>query len=133
MTIRTVDTRKKIQTWEELRPALADGKWKILAGSFDPLTADAAARIESSAEEGRRLLIVVQPISHALFDDASRALLLAALRAVDAVTIETSDEWRTVAAENPAVDISDEARLSIQMQSEFEQLVLSRQRVRSEK
>lgn len=132
MTIQTVDTREKIQTWEELRPALANGKWRILAGSFDPLTAEVAARIESGAEAGRKLLIVVQPISHALFDSASRALLLAALRAVDAVMIETSDDWRTVVAKNAAAAVSDEAKVSVQMQREFEQLVVSRQRAHSE-
>ncbi|MGA8594935.1 MAG: hypothetical protein WB676_09350 [Bryobacteraceae bacterium] len=121
-----MDTRQKIQTFEELRPVLARGAWTILAGEFDPLTPALAARVQSRVLPGCRLLAVIQPGSDALLDAPSRAVLIAALRAVDAVMIETSDEWRAFAATNPDLRIIDDRKACMRDRLEFERLVIGR-------
>jgi hypothetical protein len=126
-----VDTRKKIKTWEELHPDLMEGGWKVLVCSFDPMTADLAMRIESVAEDGEHLLIVIRPSENALFDSDARAKLAAGLRSVDAVMIETSPDWRVIAGTNARVTIVDEGGCAPR-RIEFEHLVIARQRASAE-
>jgi hypothetical protein len=121
-----VDTRQKIKTFEELRPTLAHDEWTIFAGEFDPLTPNLAAHIQSFVSPCRRLLIVVQPGSGELLDPASRAVLIAALRAVDAVMIETSTEWRALAALNPSLRVIEDREACLRDRREFEQIVIDR-------
>jgi hypothetical protein len=121
-----VDTREKIKTFEELRSLLGQGAWTILAGAFDPLTPDQAARVQSCVSPGRRLLVVIQSSSDELLDSASRVVLMAALRAVDAVMIETSDEWRVLAARNTDIRVIEDRDASLRYRREFEQLVIGR-------
>ena len=121
-----MDTKNKIQTWDELGPALANGEWKILAGSFDPVTAETAERIQANVTPGRRLLVVVRPDNDELFDCTSRAILVAALRGVDAVMIETSQEWRARLKGCPALIAEDDEWCAEQKQ-EFEALVMRKQ------
>lgn len=122
-----MDTRKKIKTWEEMVPALERGGWSIVAGEFDPLTANIAVRIASLSEPGFRLLVVIERGVDPLFDTASRAVLLAGLRNVDAVTIEPPAEWRGVAA-NAGVRIHEDAEPDADRR-EFEQQVAARRRM----
>ncbi len=105
---------------------LAHGAWTILAGEFDPLTPALAARVQSRLLPGRRLLAVVQPGCDALLDAPSRAVLTAALRAVDAVMIETSDEWRALAARNSDLRVVEDREACMRDRREFEQLVIAR-------
>lgn len=121
-----MDTRQKIKTFAELRPLLEHGAWTIFAGEFDPLTPALAARVESRVSPGFRLLAVVQPGSDTLLDAPSRAVLIAALRAVDAVMIEASCEWRPWAASNPDLRVIEDRETSLRDRREFEQLVIGR-------
>lgn len=122
-----MDTRNKIKIWEEMAPALERGGWSILAGEFDPLTADSAGQIASAAKPGMRLLVVIERGSDPLFDTHSRAVLLAGLRNVDAVTIEPPAEWRAIAA-NAGARIHEDAEPDAGRR-EFEQQVAARQRM----
>jgi hypothetical protein len=107
-------------------PALERGGWSIVAGEFDPLTSDTAVEIASFAEAGTRLLAVIEPGSDPLFDAHSRAVLLAGLRDVDAVTIEPPAEWRTT-AKNAGVRLHEETGGS-RSRHKFGQQVAARQR-----
>jgi hypothetical protein len=121
-----VDTRKKIKTFEELRPILARGLWTVLVGEFDPLTPAVAARADSYVSPGRRLLVVVQPGSDTLLNPPSRAVLMAAMRVVDAVMIETSDEWRALAVSNPDLEVIEDHEACVRDRRQFERLVIER-------
>ncbi|HXE12200.1 MAG TPA: hypothetical protein VN633_08775 [Bryobacteraceae bacterium] len=122
-----MDTRNKIKVWEKMAPALERGGWSIVAGEFDPLTASVAVRIASLSAPGFRLLVVIERGVDPLFDAASRAVLLAGLRNVDAVTIEPPAEWRAVAA-NAGVRVHQDAEPGTGRR-EFEQQVAARQRM----
>jgi hypothetical protein len=122
-----LDTRNKIRIWEETAPALERGRWSIVAGEFDPLTAAIAERIASLSGPGFRLLVVIERGVDPLSDAASRAVLLAGLRNVDAVTIAPPAEWRAVAA-NAGVRIHEDAEPGAGRR-EFEQQVAARQRM----
>jgi hypothetical protein len=122
-----VDTRNKIKTWEEITPALEQGGWNIVAGEFDPVTAACAARIEALAKPGIRLLALIERGSHPFLDAESRAILLAGLRGVDAVTIEPRVEWRAVAI-SAGAHIHEEAKAGVS-QREFKRQVAARQRM----
>lgn len=122
-----MDTRNKIKTWDEIAPALERGDWSIVAGEFDPLTAGAAERIGSLTEPGSPLLAVIERGANPLFDADSRAVLLAGLRGVDAVTIDPPAEWRA-AARNAGARIYEET-VAGQGRREFEQQVAARQRM----
>lgn len=98
-----------------------------MAGEFDPVTAACAERIEAFAKPGIRLLALIECGSNPLFDSDSRAILLAGLRGVDAVTIEPPAEWRAVVI-NAGVRIHEEAEPGWS-QREFERQVAARQRM----
>lgn len=119
--------KDKIRTWHEIVPALANGSWKIVAGSFDPVTAETAERIQAHVAPGRSLLVVVRPGQDELFDCASRAILVAALRGVDAVMVETSQEWCAALGGSLALTVEDEDEWCAEQKQEFEAFVIKRQ------
>lgn len=122
-----MDTREKIRTVEDLRETLLRDAWTIAAGFFDPLTADSAERVARQASAGRKLLIVIRPRDNELLSLETRAALMAALRCVDAVLIETSPEWRDFALRNPSARIDEDSAAELRRSEEFERLVLERQ------
>ena len=98
-----MDTREKIRNLEDLRETLSRDTWTVAAGFFDPMTAEAAERVA-----GRNLLVVVRPRDNELLSVEARAIMVAALRAVDAVLIETSREWRELVRRNPSARIDED-------------------------
>ena len=121
-----MDTREKIRTLEDLRETVSRDAWTVAAGFFDPLTAEAAERVAGLAAAGRKLLIVIRPRDNELLSLETRAALMAALRCVDAVLIETRRNGATSRCGIPrreSMRIAPELRRS----QEFERLVLERQ------
>lgn len=124
-----MDTREKIRNLEDLRVTLSRDAWTIVAGFFDPLTAEAAERVAGLAAGGRKLLVVIRPCGRELLSVDARAALMAALRSVDAVLIEASPEWRDLAQRNPLITIEEDAAADLRRAQEFERLVLDRQTI----
>jgi hypothetical protein len=120
-----LDTRAKIRNLSELRSFAAQSGWAILAGQFDPLTAETVERIENAILSGRKLLVVVRSAPDDLLSAEARAVLLAGLRAVDAVFIAETDEWRSLVGGGPLAMLDDDGGACIR--HEFEALVLARQ------
>jgi hypothetical protein len=110
-----------------LRETLLRDAWAIVAGFFDPLTAKTAERVSVQAGAGRKLLVVILPRDNELLNIETRAALMAGLRCVDAVLIETSPGWRDLAQRNPLVTIDEDTAAELQHSEEFERLVLERQ------
>lgn len=67
----------------------------IVGGWFDPLTADVARWLEGVASSHRNseLLAVVFDGPQSLLPAESRAILIAALRTVDLVTVLPHEQW----------------------------------------
>ena len=122
-----MDTRAKIKNLPELRPLLVRDAWVILAGEFDPLTAEAIELIEKTRIPGHRLLVVLRSNSDELFSTDARAVLLAGLRSVDAVLVASREDWIVLTSQMGSVPIVEEAG-GDRKRSEFEALVLARQR-----
>jgi len=70
---------------------------------------------------------VIRPRDNELLSLETRAALMAALRCVDAVLIETSPEWRDLALRNPSARIDEDSAAELRRSEEFERLVLERQ------
>jgi phosphopantetheine adenylyltransferase len=120
-----LDTRAKIRTREELRPLLAQGNWTILAGEFDPVTAGVAELFAKSRRAERKLLVVLRSSPEESLSAEARAVLVAGLRAVDAVFVAGDEEWRRFAAERSVPVIEEDGARGRQ---DFEALVCARQR-----
>jgi hypothetical protein len=94
---------------------------------FDPLTAGQAARLSSGKEPGTRLLVIVETGAEALLPLDARAVMVAALRGVDAVCPVTPEEWNGLADALSGKPIQYD-RLAEQNRSRaFVRLVLDRQ------
>lgn len=87
-----MDTREKIVPLQDLHGRLGTGRWVALLGRFDPLTRAQAERVAKLNEDGRSILIVVEPGVDCLLPVEARAALMAALRAVHLVVIGEADE-----------------------------------------
>jgi uncharacterized protein YgbK (DUF1537 family) len=123
-----LDTREKIRSWDSLKADLSSGKWTVVVGSFDPMTAEQAERLHALAREDRNLLVIVQRDDSDLLDLNARAALVAALRDVTAVMVETADEsWRAVAERNGAVQVVEDRGEERGRRMRFERFVLERQ------
>ncbi|HXR75861.1 MAG TPA: hypothetical protein VN737_07795 [Bryobacteraceae bacterium] len=122
-----MDTREKIRNLEDLRETLSREAWTVVAGFFDPLTAEAAERVAGLTAAGRKLLVVIRPRDNELLNREARAILMAALRCVDAVFIETSPEWRDVVRRNPSARIDEDSAADLRRSQDLERLVLERQ------
>jgi hypothetical protein len=115
-----MDTREKILPVEKARELTAIGDWVLLVGAFDPLTATQARRIAALKQSDKRLLAVVQPADEELLPTEARAILVAALREVDAVVIaDSADGFKGTVVE----DRAGEAERS----AEFIRFILRRQ------
>jgi len=123
-----LDTREKIKTWDVLKADLSSGKWTVVVGTFDPMTAEQAERLHALARDERKLLVVVQQEDDDLLQLHARAALVAALRDVTAVMVETADEgWRAVAQTNAGVRVVEDRAEERRRRMRFERFVLERQ------
>jgi hypothetical protein len=123
-----LDTREKIRAWDSLKADLSSGKWTVVVGTFDPMTAEQAERLHALARHDRKLLAIVQQDNDDLLDADARAALVAALRDVTFVMVETADEgWRAVAETNGAVEVVEDGAEQRSRRKRFEQFVLERQ------
>ncbi len=87
-----MDTREKIVPLQDLHARLGTGQWVAVVGRFDPLTLVQAERVAKLKEDGRAILIVVEPGEDCLLPVEARAALVAALRGVQLVVIAGGDE-----------------------------------------
>lgn len=86
-----MDTRSKILTPDRLEALVGAGAWTVLAGTFDPMTAGQAQRLAAAVKAEKRLAVIVESAAHDfLLMPEARAILVAALRGVDAVVIMES-------------------------------------------
>lgn len=123
-----LDTREKIRSWDSLKADLPSGKWTVVVGSFDPMTAEQAERLHALARDERKLLVIVQQDDDHLLDPHARAALVAALRDVTAVMADTADgAWRAVAKANPEVEVVENEAEERSRRMRFERFVLERQ------
>ncbi len=77
---------------QDLHGRLGTGQWVAVVGRFDPLTLAQAERVAKLNENGRSLLIVVEPGEDCLLPVEARAALVAALHAVQLVVIGEAHE-----------------------------------------
>ncbi len=121
-----MDTREKLQKIEDLPNLVDREQWMIVAGEFDPVTAAVADRLAKLKTTGCKLLVIVKSgAENTLLNPQSRAVLLAALRLVDMVMIETGSDWRAVVRRN-VVEIVEDAEFDTRLRIAFESLVAGR-------
>ncbi len=123
-----MDTREKLIDLAAVPGLLENGKWAVVTGLFDPLTLVQAERLAEAAEDGRSLLVIIDPSSRALLSTYARAALVAALRQTKVVTIANPAEWEPVLARFPQVHIYRDAAAERARSDAFAAFVLDRQR-----
>lgn len=123
-----MDTREKRIAVASLRELLAQGKWLVAAGLFDPLTADVAHHLTSLAEQhpGRRFLVLVMESQSAHLPAEARAALVGALRTVSNVAVGSRSDLP--AASDSVLVLTDAERDRAHTDS-FVELVLQKQKV----
>ncbi len=121
-----MDTRVKIVPYGELSSCIGRDKWIAVIGTFDPLTATQARRLAGFERTGRKLLAVVVDEEGALLPAEARALLVAALREVDAVSVANESEAAKLAA-NPAIETMIDSEGEKRRSHEFIEFILRRQ------
>jgi len=122
-----LDTREKIVPLGHVPALLAQGAWVVIPGLFDPLTAVVANRLSTLAD-GRNVLAIVLDHTDALLTGEARAILIAALRDVQAVTIANNGSWRASIPESAQIRIIEDPEGERQRSTEFAEFVMSRQR-----
>ena len=122
-----MDTRRKIVNAEAARELLQSGQWTVTAGLFDPLTATQARRVGALREPGRKLLVVILDQPDSLLGAEARAVLMAALRDVDAVLIAKPSMWLTVIPRNADIKIDEDSEGERLRSAAFIDFVLARQ------
>jgi len=111
-----MDTRIKIESFDQAlaRPPSADVV--IAHGRFDILTAEHCRALSDLVTDGKPTIALVDdddPDSPTLLDAASRAQLVAALRSVDRVIIcDLAQREQLVAAFKPAATVDIEAEVT---------------------
>jgi len=85
-----VDTRSKILAAKEIASLVrewrsAGSKVTLVRGSFDPLLAEHARRLQPLIQPGNRIVVALGESSESILPPQPRAELVAALRGVDAV------------------------------------------------
>ena len=101
--------------------------WLAVTGLFDPLTATEAKRLANAGRNGRKLLAVVLESDNALLDANARAALVAALRAVDLVTIAATPEWRRAVPPDMQIGIIEDLAADRARSAQFVSFILKRQ------
>ncbi len=98
-----------------------------MPGLFDPLTATQAKRVNSFAEPGRKLAMIVLDTEQTLLPADARAALIAALRAVNLVAIAQPHEWRAAIPASTDIRVIDDLAGEAARSAEFIQFVFHRQ------
>jgi hypothetical protein len=122
-----MDTREKIVTAEKAAELLQSGEWTVTVGLFDPLTTVQAKRLAALHGPSRKLLVIILDQPDSLLDADARAVLIAALRDVDAVLISESSKWSTVVPRNGHVRIAEDTEGEQARSAGFINFVLARQ------
>ncbi len=125
-----MDTRQKIVSLESLSTILAEGEWVAVAGLFDPLTAAQAKRLAELAKNGAhasKLLAIVLESEGTLLPAEARAILVAALRDVNAVVIAQADRWRHKIPKSGSIRIVEDSEAEKIRSAEFARFVIQRQ------
>lgn len=125
-----MDTRQKIVSLESLSTVLAEGEWVAVSGLFDPLTAVQAKRLAEIAKNGAhagKLLAIVFESEGTLLPAGARAILVAALRDVNAVVIAQPDCWRDKIPPSGSIRIVEDSEGERIRSAEFAQFVINRQ------
>ena len=104
----------------------------MVAGLFDPLTETQALRLDQlmSQGDGRKqsLLIVILDADDTLLSANARAVLMAALRLVNLVSIAVGNEWRNAIPSSERIQVLEDMREERVRSAQFEEFVLRRQR-----
>jgi hypothetical protein len=121
-----LDTREKLVLASQWGELFAEGEWLIVAGFFDPLTAQIAHRFATLAAEykGRNILALVLESDTAHLPAAARAALVAALRCVRHVSIGSLSDLPQPSSRIPVLVEAERDKRETQ---EFVNLVLRRQ------
>jgi len=122
-----MDTREKIVAAGAVGNLLSQGVWIAIAGLFDPLTAIQANRIASLRRDGRQVLAIVERGENTLMTAEARAVLIASLRNIDAVTI--ADCASSVVPPNSNAALIEDAAGETARSVQFVEFVLERQRI----
>ncbi|MBV8817521.1 MAG: hypothetical protein JO022_04135 [Acidobacteriaceae bacterium] len=121
-----MDTREKIVVLSDAAERLRTGKWTVVPGLFDPLTATQAKRLHGLKEGGRKLAAFVEQGGETLLPAEARAALVAALRDVDLVCI-AHGEWRKMIADSQRVRVVEDPDGEASRSAEFVKFVVERQ------
>jgi hypothetical protein len=121
-----LDTREKIVPLSDVPQRVSQDDWLAVVGTFDPLTAQQAARVAELANGGRRILAIVLEEAETLLEPAARAALMAGLRTVQLVTVAKPHEWRG-ALNGANVQVAEDAEGERARSAEFAEFVLQRQ------
>jgi hypothetical protein len=122
-----VDTREKILPVEKLASLLRNGEWIIAVGEFDPLTAAQAKRLNTLKAQGGKLMALILESDHSLLPAPARALLIAALRDVDAVAVAAPESWRLSLPSEGNARIIEDTDAEQARSAEFVRFVVERQ------
>jgi hypothetical protein len=122
-----VDTREKIVPLEQLHLLDPDTAWVAVVGLFDPLTLVQARRLAELRKNGHKLLAIVLEAEDVLLTSLARAVLVAALRSVDAVTISEHESWRSMMPHH-RFEIVEDMKAERTRTAEFINFILDRQR-----
>jgi hypothetical protein len=123
-----LDTREKIVELSEAGKQVSTGKWTIVPGFFDPLTAVQARRISALNESGRKLAAIVLNTKQTFLSADARAALIAALRGVDLVAIAHDEEWRAAFGFSKDVRVVEDPQGEATRSADFVQFVIRRQK-----
>ncbi len=110
----------------DLHTRLGKGRWIAVVGRFDPLTLAQAERVAKLSEDGRSVLIVVEPGQDCLLPAEARAALVAALRVVQLVVIGQADELPA----DPQMEMITDEEGERKRSAEFVRFIAERQGAR---
>ena len=126
-----MNTKSKIVAPDTLRREAEDGA-VVIAGWFDPLTAEWADSINkiAKAHEGRRVIAVVLDHDDALLSRDARTILVAALRKIDVVTAISDPHWKRLLPADYNGPVYFDENAEMERSQRFKELVLSKSGLR---
>lgn len=128
-----MDTRSKIVAFPEalaqIEARLGRGEaLRVVTGHFDPLLGAHARRLEEiAASDGRPLVVITEP-DHPLLSAEARAVLVAALDAVELVTIAPPEGLDQLIVRVPRGRLLRGEEEDLRLRAEFIRLVCERHR-----
>ena len=122
-----MDTREKILPVEKVASLLRNGEWTIVVGQFDPLTVAQAKRLNALKAQGGKLMALVLESDQSLLPATARALLMAALRDMDAVAVAAPESWRANLPLEGNLRIVEDTHAEEARSAEFVRFVVERQ------